>query len=431
MPPRSRVDEPLRSGPRSTAGDPASASELDAVLGGEALRSVYQPIVDLATGVTVAVEALVRGPKGPLESPDALFGAALRHGRLIELERLCHRAAVAGARRAGLGLPLFVNVEPEALEAGDLSFLAGTTAVYGGTTPLILEITERALTSRPAELIELLVRARELGLGIALDDVGADARSLALLPIVRPDVVKLDRRLIDGPPTAASARVLTAVAAACERTGALILAEGIETPRHRRTAGAVGATLGQGYLFGRPAPLAFRLTGDWRPPRITELQAVSEDATPYSVIAPGRPVRRTSWRFLLQVSNVLEAQARALGPDAVILAGFQSADRFTPRTADRYRLLASTAAFVAALGVGMPSQPVPGVRGASLRDDDPLRGEWSVVVLGPHFAGALVARQIDEAVRRPDFTYAVTYERYQVVRAATALMHKVVRAEGA
>ena len=419
------------SGEGPGGSDSTSRADLDAVLRGGRLHSVYQPIVDLVSGTTVAVEALVRGPKGPLEFPDALFGAALRHGRLLELERLCQEAAVAGARRARLGMPLFVNIEPQAIEADELCVLSRTAAAFGGATPLILEITERALTSRPGELIDLLARARGLGLGIALDDVGVDARSLALLPIVRPDVVKLDRRLIHGPPSAGSATVLTAVAAASERTGAIILAEGVETERHRRTAAAAGATLGQGYLFGRPAPLSPRLVGEWRPPRLAELQTVSDDATPYSVIAPGRPVRRASWRFLLQVSNVLEAQARALGAHAVVVSAFQSADRFTPLTADRYRLLGRSAAFVAALGVGMPAEPVPGVRGASLRDDDPLRGEWSVVVLGPHFAGALVAREIDAPAKRPDFTYAVTYERDQVVRAATALMRHVVRAEGA
>lgn len=429
MSPRAALDRPAAGPEAARTGDQVARAELDAVLD-DGLHSVYQPIVDLATGSTVAVEALIRGPRGPLEYPEALFSAALRHGRLVELERLCQEAAVVGARRGGLGLPLFVNIEPQAIGAGDLGILARTAAVFGGQTPLVLEITERALTSRPAELIDLLARARALGLGIALDDVGVDPRSLALLPIVRPDVVKLDRCLIHGPPSAESATILTAVAAECERTGAIILAEGIETERHRRTAAAAGATLGQGFLFGHPGPLEPHLAGAWRPPRLGELVSVSDDATPFSVVAPGRPVRRASWRFLLQVSNVLEAQARALGPDALVVSAFQDAARFTRRTSDRYRMLGASAAFVAALGVGMPIEPVPGVRGAALRDDDPLRGEWSVVVLGPHFSGALVAREVDSPEARPDFVYATTYDRDQVVRAATALMRQVARTEG-
>ena len=411
--------------------DIASAQDLDAVLAGGGLHAVYQPIVDLASGETVAVEALARGPKGALESPGALFGAARLHGRLVELERLCQEAAVVGARRAHLGVPLFVNVEPEAIEAKDLGTLARTAAILRGTTSLVIEITERALTARPAELIDFLARARQLGWGIALDDLGVDPRSLALLSIVRPDVVKLDRALIQDRPNAASAAILTAVAAECERTGAIILAEGIETERHRLTALAAGASLGQGHLLGRPAPLTPGLVGSWRPPRLVEALPDTDHATPYSVVAPGRPVRRASWRFLREVSNVLEAQARVLGSEALIVSAFQSAARFTPPTADRYRLLGARAAFVAALGVGMAAEPVPGVRGATLRDDDPLHGEWSVVVLGPHFSGALVAKELDAPAERPDFSYAVTYERDLVVRAATTLLRQVVRAEDA
>lgn len=419
--------------PDPTHGRSASAvareEDLDAALAGGGIHSLYQPIVDLVTGQTVAVEALARGPQGPLAAPDALFAAARELGRLVELERSCQEAAVVGARRAGLGVPLFVNVEPLGMEGGDLGPLTRVAAILGGRIPLVIEITERALAARPAELIDFLARARAQGWGIALDDVGVESASLALLPIVRPDIVKLDRGLIQDPPSPRSAAVLTAVAAECERTGATILAEGIETERHRRTAAAAGATLAQGYLFGRPGPLPEQLRGPWRPPLLAELQSVEDGSTPYTVVAPDRPVRRASWRFLLEVSKSLEEHARAADAEAVIVSAFQSRDRFTPLTTARYRVLGGRAAFVAALGVGMPIEPVAGVRGAALGEDDPLRDEWSVVVLGPHFSGALVARELDQPRRRPDFTYAVTYRRDLVVRAATALMRQVARVD--
>lgn len=171
---------------------PARHPVLDAVLRTGGIASVYQPIVLLEGGGTVAFEALARASASPT-GPEELFRVARAGGRLAELDLHCQRAAVVGARRADLRMPLFVNIEPEAAGPGSLDALLRADAASPASMPLVLEITERALTARPCELIDLLARARSLGWGIALDDVGRDPRSLALLPIVRPDVVKLDR----------------------------------------------------------------------------------------------------------------------------------------------------------------------------------------------------------------------------------------------
>jgi DICT domain-containing protein len=160
---------------------------------------------------------------------------------------------------------------------------------------------------------------------------------------------------------------------------------------------------------------------------VAELHPVTDGATPFTVVACGGSSRRASWPFLLQISHLLEAQALAQGPAGMLLSAFQTADRFTPDTAVRYRRLAGGAAFVAALGVDMAAEPVSGVRGARLPSEHPLRGEWSVVVLGPHFSGALVARELPGGAPRPDFAFTVTYDRDRVVRAATSLMRQVAR----
>src|SRR4029453_11490950 len=90
---------------------------------------------------------------------------------------------------------------------------------------------------------------------IAIDDVGADPRSLALMPFLEPDVIKLDMRLVQAQPSAEIARVTHAVSAEAERSGARVIAEGIETEAHAHRAAALGADLAQGWLFGRPGPL--------------------------------------------------------------------------------------------------------------------------------------------------------------------------------
>jgi len=399
---------------------------IESVLEHRMVHAVYQPIVDLESGVIVAVEALARGPEGTLKSPQALFGAARRSGRLVDLERLCQETAVVAARQAQLGLTLFLNIEPEAMGPDDGGILDRTVAILDGA-PLVVEITERALTSRPAELINFLQHARRLGCGIALDDVGIDPRSLALLPIVRPDVVKLDRSLIQSRVGPASAATITAVAAACERTGAIIVAEGIETERHRRVALAAGATLGQGYLLGRPGPLPHGLTGPWQLPRVVAFTPAPRRATPFTILAARRAPRRAGRRFMLEVSKVLEEQARALGSEALVVSSFQEARRLSAATADRYRVLGARAGFVAVLAAGMAAEPVPGVRGAALEADDPLRDEWCVLVLGPHFSGAIAGKQRDTAGGLREFEYAATYDRDLVVRAATNLMVHVGR----
>ena len=97
----------------------------------------------------------------------------------------------------------------------------------------------------------------------------------------------------------------------------------------------------------------------------------------------------------------------------------------------RYERIAARAALVGVLGVGIPSRPGDGIRGAGLRPEDPLQGEWDVVVVGSHFAGAFVARDLGDT--GPDserrFEYFMTYDRERVTAAAGALLRHLVRAE--
>ncbi len=215
---------------------------IHAVLADAAVRSVFQPIVELESGRVVAYEALARGPQGPLESPFALFDAARAAGRLPELDGACRAAAFRGAIEHGLlePLTLFVNVEPEVLDAAPLDDLLAIADSAPGRLRVVLEITERALAKRPAELLRTVQRVRDVGWGVALDDVGAESASLAFMPLLRPDVVKLDLRLVQDRPSPDVAEIMNAVNAHAERTGARVLAEGIEDERHLRVARALG-----------------------------------------------------------------------------------------------------------------------------------------------------------------------------------------------
>jgi DICT domain-containing protein len=86
------------------------------------------------------------------------------------------------------------------------------------------------------------------------------------------------------------------------------------------------------------------------------------------------------------------------------------------------------AAFVGALAVDLPAEPVAGVRGVALNEGEALRGEWDVVVLAPHFAGAMVARDLgdeDCSDMERRFDFCLTYERDLVVAAARSLMLRI------
>lgn len=400
--------------------------------------SLYQPVVVLESGVVVGYEALARGPRdGVVHTAEVLLAAARSEGTLAEVDWACRAAAVRGAEEARLpaGLALFVNTEPEVLTSPPPPGVMGPTAHLS----LVVEITERGLVLDPAGVLRASAAARARGMRIALDDVGADRASLALLPLLHPDVIKLDLSLAQATDGADFAEIVTAVNVAAERTGAVVLAEGVETEAHRQLASVMGATLGQGWLFGRPGPLppfpaaADRMTDQdrgwlWIPDVAAGVPPVNTTAASLFSLVAGRPgLRRGTKARLVQVSRLLERQAANEGGSVVVLGAFQHARNFTSRIARRYTSLAAGAAIVAAFAVGLPQEPADGVRGVDLHVGDPLAGEWAVVVLGPHFAAALLTRDLGDTGPDRDrrFDYRVTYDRDTVVTAARLLMHRV------
>jgi EAL domain-containing protein (putative c-di-GMP-specific phosphodiesterase class I) len=407
------------------------ASSVLALIEAGGLGAVFQPIVELETGATAGYEALARGPRGSdLEMPATLFGAAVREGVLSELDRACRRTALEAAKADGLppSKLLFLNAEPATIDTESMS----EPALQGGHGPVsvVIEMTERALTARPSEVLAAVRVLREHNCRIALDDVGADRRSLALMPFLAPDVIKLDIGLTQGSlPREDAARVLTAVGAEAERSGAVVLAEGIETEEHLRRAEAMGATLGQGWLFGRPGPLPQDFGDATRAaiPR-TPLRTPSGE-TPFQRVASRRPTRRADKEMLLALSRHLEHEAATLVGEAVVAAAFQDASFFTDDTRRGYEELAEDAALVCAIGPGMSEAPGKAVRGAALANDDPMNGEWIVTVVGPHFAAALVARETEGggADDPQRFEHCLTYDRTLVVEATDQLLRRVLR----
>jgi EAL domain-containing protein (putative c-di-GMP-specific phosphodiesterase class I) len=231
-------------------------TEFDRVLDDRLLRTMFQPIVSVESGAVVGHEALIRGPAGSiLESPDALIKEAYRQNRVVEFDWIARASASRAALAADLGANdlLFLNIEPLALASDCPPDLWPVIVEAFHSFRIVLEVTERSLDRDPRTLFEGIDRQRPTVYGLALDDVGADVRALTMLSVIRPDVIKLDLNVTQRTPSRKAMKVLHFVYEEVERTGATILAEGVETKQHHSVVHALGAPLAQGWLYGKPS----------------------------------------------------------------------------------------------------------------------------------------------------------------------------------
>jgi EAL domain-containing protein (putative c-di-GMP-specific phosphodiesterase class I) len=391
------------------------------------LRPAYQPIVDLREGAIVGYEALARWPDLQVE-PEEAFEASVRQGTVGALDWACQTQALLGALDAGLdrGITLFVNAEPGSFaNPPPTDFLVASDRA-DRELRVVVELTERALLRSPAELLRTVAKIRSRGWGVAVDDVGTAPESLALVPFISPDVIKLDLRMVQRWPDAEQGRIMAAVMAHAERTGATILAEGIETDQHLEQALALGATIGQGWHFAAAGVLA---SEPGPAPGIPFLDPPgTPPVTPFDLVAGG-DLRIGRKGLLLGITRHLEHQGMSLAPPPVVLAGYHLAGTTGRLAKDPYAQLALRCPLVAVFGDGLEAGAWPGVRSSSLAPDDPLRREWTVVVVGPHYAGALIARDLGDT--GPDlerrFSFTVTHRRDLVVEAARSMLDRVGR----
>jgi EAL domain-containing protein (putative c-di-GMP-specific phosphodiesterase class I) len=417
--------EDVTRGHARPGGEPSIADIVQRRL----VRTVLQPIVSLESGELAAAEALSRGPRGTaLENPLAMLAAAESDGLLAELDEAFRETALETA--AGLGWPatvsLFVNAEPRTLTLRSLDSLA---VAWRRGIDVTVELTERYVSHDVATLLEAGEVIRLQGARVALDDVGADPASLALMALLRPDVVKLDMGIIRNYAAGDMSEIANAVRAYAEESGATVVAEGIENDVDLQVARVLGAHVGQGWHFGRPvAGLPAGIAAGHSIPRAAAMPATMAGDTPYSIVSRHRTPLISTKRFLLPLSHTLEQRGLEMILPPLLLSTFQHDRHFTPETRRRYAELGRRLPFVCALGAGMSSHPASDVRGAALDDADPLVGEWTVVVLGAHFAGALIARDLGDSGPDLDrrFSYIVTHNRELVVAAARSMVGRVV-----
>ncbi len=220
-------------------------------------RSVYQPIVRLADRLTVGHEALLRAelPDGSPVMPDELFPAADAAGWTNLLDRVGRTTALRGAG-GWLGDDLlFINFVPTSIYRPEVCLRTTEQAAERAGVRLdqiVFEVTEGHRVHDLDHLERVFAYYRSRSCLVALDDLGAGWSSLNTLVRLQPDVVKLDKDLVQALPGAVASAVVEAVVTITHAYGGRVLAECVETEEQAAAALDLGVDLGQGWLFGRP-----------------------------------------------------------------------------------------------------------------------------------------------------------------------------------
>jgi len=227
---------------------------------GNELFVVYQPQVDIATGRTIGVEALMRWrtPAGEMIPPDRFIPVAEQSGLIVGMGALVLRSSLRALRElTDAGFPMRMAVNVSAVQFRHPSFLDVVDQALNeiGAAPelLELEITESVAMFGQADFEDRLRTLKLRGLSIAIDDFGTGFSSLSYLDRLSADCLKIDRSFVwalnsDQP----GGRIAELVIGLGRRMGMRVLAEGVETAEQAATLHGLGCHEAQGWHYGKP-----------------------------------------------------------------------------------------------------------------------------------------------------------------------------------
>ena len=301
-------------------------SNLQDLILGEGLSTVYQPIVDLGTGDIFAYEALTRGPRGSsLESPATLFAIADEVDLTVELDRACFRGALRNAKTLEPVHRLFVNLLPMSFyDAAFIEVEVGNLLSAAGLTPanIVFEITEKLAIENFASFKRALGIYTGMGFGVAIDDVGTRHSNLETVMSLRPHFIKISDVLVRGIARSTVKReMLRSLRHIAETIDAVMVAEGIEDLEDVIALRDLGLRYGQGYYMARPAPPFVQLKDEVR----AELRNLTPNVQASAMVAhddddeddrdlPIRSVRPTTGRnFVFGTGSQNAIPANAFG----------------------------------------------------------------------------------------------------------------------
>lgn len=238
----------------------ALAGDLLAGFEREEFRLVYQPIVNVATGEIVSLEALLRWqhPTRGNVTPGEFIPLAESTGMILQIGEWVLREAsrqVAAWRREGLYIRVAVNLSPRQIQSLDVTALVSATLDEAGidSDGLALEVTEGLLVEDSEANVLTLKRLQKMGIRVYIDDFGAGYSSLSYLKRLPVTALKIDGSFINGPDWGPGDHmIIRAIIGLARNLGLGVVAEGVETIKQMELLLAEGCDVMQGYLISRP-----------------------------------------------------------------------------------------------------------------------------------------------------------------------------------
>ncbi len=256
------LDSDLRS---SIANRRAEETEIRRALADGEIVPWFQPVVDIRSGTTVGAEALARWvhrTRGVL-GPGSFLPIVREHGLDEELSHAILvptlHALMTLETEGGLHAGFRISVNIDDRRATLIRVVEALEAAAADGQPvsrLVLELTENAVM-RETSTIEALERARSMGLSIALDDFGTGESPLSLVRDLPLDIIKIDRRFVQGMlDHQADLAVVAAVIELSRLLGVMVVAEGVEEEAQAQRLLELGCRFAQGFLYSPAIPLA-------------------------------------------------------------------------------------------------------------------------------------------------------------------------------
>ena len=228
------------------------------IINNESLTSYFQPIVDMKTNSIYGYETLIRGVKadGKLMYPNELFEKSKKNDLNFKLDRLCRESSLKTAATKKVTQKVFINFIPTAIY--DPEFCLASTEKWAkqlefDPSQIVFEVVETELVQDQKHLRRILEFYRNKGYKIALDDVGEGYSSLNMLIELRPDIIKIDRNIIESiDKNELKQSVYKALYNLAKEHNIIVLAEGVETLYELQMLQSIGVDLVQGYYFAKP-----------------------------------------------------------------------------------------------------------------------------------------------------------------------------------